>query len=989
MSERISKLILETEFKTTGDLAPSVEKLQQLQSAAKAAKGDTLQLVEAEKQLERAAAQAGTQVETQTKKTTEFNKTIQGASKALTDIAQTNSLKKAFGGANEIANVNKLLKEFEVAARGAKTIDELTASVEELMAALPEDMRADAFKLLEAEAKKLDKAFASPIAELRELKKLISQETDPVVLKKLNERAGELKDQIGDTNDLIQALSSDTFFTDTLVEGAQVAVGAFTAFQGALSLVTDDQEELAKAAQKAQGALALLQGTQAILNDFKKSDNILTRAQIVGQKLYTAAVGESVGAQKAFRVALLATGIGALIVAIGLLAANWDKVRIALGGATAEQQRNNDAKQKSIENSAEEIAQLEIAKTALNQTNISQERRVAIIEELQQQYPEYLGNINAETVSNEELFKSLGNVNNALLLKYSIQAREAQLIPLITRVNELDDELDRLEAIEEQLLKNAEAQTDFNGKGREGLESAGQRAYRDYRLAAKQVQEVELELAQAVVDRDSVLKNIEGETVKLLSLQTNPVEKVKQSTKAVKEERKVLEGTIEFLEKVVSDLSNKVNRDLKIGSDEFVNTIAELEVAQKRLADARALFGTPTAVELFTEGSLNDLNAQVSELQKVINDLPKGTELEAKAQELRTLQEKIKELQDIINGPQSVEEKRQSLLEILNEEERYQQESLSIQEAGELDKLAVAIKFQKERLDILRADDADQGAITQAENDLDLLQQRYEKLNETVKDSNKQLVQTIVDGFKEVVFAALDAARTVLSIQQEQNDGLISLQQQRVEQALEIADQGNAATLEAEQERLAQLEERSREFARKQIALTQLQITAESALAIAKAAAQGGVAAPFTIAATLIALAAGYAQARAQASSIGASFRKGGYTGDGDPNAVSSNLGNKGYEYHKGEYVMPYEVTSIGRNKDWFEKIRANRINLETIMNQKSPTVIVNTDSKDVVKAIERIPAASFSFDKNGILRVSENANKVEAKRQFIKRRRK
>jgi hypothetical protein len=58
-------------------------------------------------------------------------------------------------------------------------------------------------------------------------------------------------------------------------------------------------------------------------------------------------------------------------------------------------------------------------------------------------------------------------------------------------------------------------------------------------------------------------------------------------------------------------------------------------------------------------------------------------------------------------------------------------------------------------------------------------------------------------------------------------------------------------------------------------------------------------------------------------------------------------------------------------------------------MNQKSPTVIVNTDSKDVVKAIERIPAASFSFDKNGILRVSENANKVEQKRQFIKRRRK
>ena len=328
MSERISKLILETEFKATGDLAPSVQKIQELQAATKSAQTQTLGLVEAEKKLEQAASLAGQEVSTQTKKQTEFNKTIQGASTALKEISQTNSLKKAFEGGTEIANVNKLLNEFKKSAQSAKSVEELERAVQGLIEALPEDLAGNAIEMIGKEAENADKKLIKPTQRLRELKRLMLTETDPALLKAYSQEAGLLQDEIGDTSDLIRSLASDTFFTDTIVEGAQVAVGAFTAFQGALSLVTEDQEELARAAQKAQGALALLQGTQAILNDLKKSDNIITRSQIAAQKIYTAAVGESVGAQKAFRVALLATGIGALVVAIGLLAANWDKVKL-------------------------------------------------------------------------------------------------------------------------------------------------------------------------------------------------------------------------------------------------------------------------------------------------------------------------------------------------------------------------------------------------------------------------------------------------------------------------------------------------------------------------------------------------------------------------------------------------------------------------------------------------------------------------------------
>ena len=42
-----------------------------------------------------------------------------------------------------------------------------------------------------------------------------------------------------------------------------------------------------------------------------------------------------------FKKALISTGIGALVVALGALVANWDKVTKALGFATNEVKENN------------------------------------------------------------------------------------------------------------------------------------------------------------------------------------------------------------------------------------------------------------------------------------------------------------------------------------------------------------------------------------------------------------------------------------------------------------------------------------------------------------------------------------------------------------------------------------------------------------------------------------------------------------------------
>jgi hypothetical protein len=87
---------------------------------------------------------------------------------------------------------------------------------------------------------------------------------------------------------------------------------------------------LQKALLKVQGAMALANGVQQVANLLNKDSILITQGQAAAQALYATAVGASTGAMKAFRIALLATGIGAAIAAVGLLVAKWDELTAAV-----------------------------------------------------------------------------------------------------------------------------------------------------------------------------------------------------------------------------------------------------------------------------------------------------------------------------------------------------------------------------------------------------------------------------------------------------------------------------------------------------------------------------------------------------------------------------------------------------------------------------------------------------------------------------------
>ena len=127
-------------------------------------------------------------------------------------------------------------------------------------------------------------------------------------------KAAELRDRIGDAKALTDAFNPDQKFRALTSSLAGVA-GGFAAVQGAMGLFGSESENLQKTLVKVQSAMALSQGLEAVGNSIDSFKNLGTviRTQVVT-------------AFSTLRGAIIATGVGALAVGIGLIVANWDKV---------------------------------------------------------------------------------------------------------------------------------------------------------------------------------------------------------------------------------------------------------------------------------------------------------------------------------------------------------------------------------------------------------------------------------------------------------------------------------------------------------------------------------------------------------------------------------------------------------------------------------------------------------------------------------------
>jgi len=151
-------------------------------------------------------------------------------------------------------------------------------------------------------------------------------------------KAGELKDKIGDAKALTDAFNPDAKFKALTSSLGGVASG-FAAYQGALGLVGVESKQLEEQLLKVQSAMAISQGLQGIgesVDSFKQLGAVIKNTSVAQKVLtattaaYTFVTEASTTGLKLFRLALVSTGIGAIVVGLGLLVANFDKVKKAV-----------------------------------------------------------------------------------------------------------------------------------------------------------------------------------------------------------------------------------------------------------------------------------------------------------------------------------------------------------------------------------------------------------------------------------------------------------------------------------------------------------------------------------------------------------------------------------------------------------------------------------------------------------------------------------
>lgn len=188
--------------------------------------------------------------------------------------------------------------------------------------------------ILDADVKPLKKQLREATQELQVARQKFGEFSDEAV--NAAQKVAGIRDSIEDANEAAQLFDPGKRF-QALTTAASTAAGGIAAVQGAMALFGSESEDVEKALLKVQSAMALSQGLSQ-LKDIGK----------VGDQLKLSFQGLTAGAN-GFKKALISTGIGALVVAVGLLVAYWDDILELVGGVSSEQKDLNAETQKNLE----------------------------------------------------------------------------------------------------------------------------------------------------------------------------------------------------------------------------------------------------------------------------------------------------------------------------------------------------------------------------------------------------------------------------------------------------------------------------------------------------------------------------------------------------------------------------------------------------------------------------------------------------------------
>ena len=424
-------------------------------------------------------------------------------------------------------------------------------------------------------------------------------------------RAGQLRDQIDLSNQLINGFNPDTKFKAATSALSGLA-SAFGGLQGAIGLFGVESEDVAKTLLKVQSALALSQGLEA-LGELKDSFNVLKSVVL--------------DALKAIRVGIGATGIGLLVIAVTALVTYWDDIKGLVTGVSSEQkkllsdtQKTADAQKKNLDavTESENVLKLqgksekEILGIKIKQTEESIKSQIVLLETQQ------------SVAKSQEAIAE----RNKQILKAVISVIALPLTLVLTTIDEVG----------KALGKNFGLQEKFAG----GLAS--------FIFDPKEVKEQGEKVAKETNTQITKLKNdLAGYKLDVKKINDDAAEKeLKKLQEDADKRQKIAE---EEAEKAFALLQKK-SGEIKLENEKISDTQAEkylsdfekereaIEEDFNLKAEKRAIFGESTAI--IEEERRNKLSA----LQKKYDDLDLASTQESDEKKVQSSDSTYLSIQD-------------------------------------------------------------------------------------------------------------------------------------------------------------------------------------------------------------------------------------------------------------------------------------------------------------------------------------------------------
>lgn len=730
----------------------------------------------------------------------------------------------------EIAKLNEQIKKLEFARGdfqrdvgnysgsfgGAFKIlkEELQRSQQELSKL---DKESDTFKKQQKDVKTLEElveglgaTFGSTRQEMKTLQETaakvgLSFGQQSEIFQQVRKEVGEAKDSIDDIRDSVKLAASDTQQLDRLIGAAQGIAGAFSIAEGAAALFGGENEDLQRTFVRLQAALTILNGLQAIQAELTRKDSIFTGVATVAKKLYsfvvtgttkgiqantaslvantaateatTVAAKVATGAAITLRAALIATGIGALLVLIPTIVSGLGLFSDENDEAAKSQERLND--------------ELERAKGALSDLN--------------NQYSLYMKTREQETKEAVNAAKKRGATEEQIfnIEQNGLKKRRSELSQNLAIIKKnLEDE--RL--VGDARTEYVEGQTKLEGEIRD-IDIELQEKYLARRKQVsdkvKDLNAKDLKAEFEMFKRDKQLKAAEAGELANNSF-TGIDTRIKKRVEQAEIEKQIIEGQQKF-ELQNTSLTEKEIDNIKDASAKNILAIEKSmrldlikinidyrekikEVEEKDLSDFKK--------RLDEEKAAQD-KADLDAYQKRINNLQEGRDILLKASYLEEAvilkkARSIEERQKLEEGYQNkrlkleLETNKYILLASIEYQERLLAATKDKNVISELSAQIRELKKQLAELGVQEIDINANGAVeklSELSKKLEGIQVLYNQIADVIGgaisasiDKQKNAIQDNIDGIEKKKAAEISAIQASTASEQEKADKIAVLE---------------------------------------------------------------------------------------------------------------------------------------------------------------------------------------------------------------------